>query len=96
MSEIGNYIIIAMFVQAVVQALKPVDEGTKRYTAPEIISILIGVIIAVAAGLNMLAGIVPDAPIVLEILFRVMTGVGIGRGPSFLHDLWGKLKTAGE
>ena len=58
----------------------------------EIVSMAIGIVIAVVAKINFLAGMVDVAQPVLLYLLYALTGVALGRGPSFVHDLWGKIR----
>ena len=52
----------------------------------------IGIVIAVIAKINFLAGVVDvTQPVLLYVLY-VLTGVALGRGPSFVHDLWIKVR----
>jgi hypothetical protein len=93
--EIINLVLVAMFIEAVVNALKPIWEPVdgKRLTVAELVSMGIGVVLAVAGRINMLQGFVQiDAPEWLQYLFYVMTGIALGRGPSFLYDLWTRIK----
>lgn len=91
--DLANLIILALFVEAIVQTVKPIwDKTAGKITAAEIVSMGIGIIIAVVAKINFLAGIVEiTQPLLLYLLYG-LTGVALGRGPSFVHDLWGKIK----
>ena len=91
--ELTNLILIALFVEAIVQQIKPLwDKAAGKITAAEIVSMGIGVLIAVVAKINFLAGVVDiTEPILLYALY-VLTGVALGRGPSFVHDLWVKIR----
>lgn len=96
--DIVNLVLIAMFIEAVVTAFKPLwePENGKRLSAAEIVSMSIGVLIAVASKINMLAAVVViQTPGWVEYLFYVMTGIALGRGPSFLYDLWKRIKNWG-
>ena len=88
--------VIALFIEAVIQIFKPVwDKSASPLTVPEWLSMLIGIFIAVAARINMLDGLIPVDNIVLVYLFYIFTGIALGRGPSFVHDLWQKLRAQG-
>ena len=95
--DLANLIILALFVEAIVQTVKPIwDKTAGKITAAEIVSMGIGIIIAVVAKINFLAGIVEiTQPLLLYLLYG-LTGVALGRGPSFVHDLWGKIKELRE
>lgn len=93
MNDILSMMVIALFIEAITQIFKPVwDKSAKPLTVPEWLSMLIGIFIAVAARINMLDGLVPTDNIVLVYMFYVFTGVALGRGPSFVHDLWSRIK----
>lgn len=96
MNEIFSMMVIALFIEAVIQIFKPVwDKSASPLTVPEWMSMLIGIFIAVAARINMLDGLIPVDNIVLVYLFYIFTGIALGRGPSFVHDLWQKLRAQG-
>ncbi len=91
--ELTDLILIALFVEAIVQTLKPLwDKSAGSITVAEVVSMCIGVAIAVIAKINFLAGLVDiTEPVLLYVLY-VLTGVALGRGPSFVHDLWIKIR----
>jgi len=91
--DLANLIILALFVEAIVQTLKPLwDKTAGKITVAEIVSMGIGVVIAVVAKINFLAGVIDvTQPVLLYVLY-VLTGVALGRGPSFVHDLWGRVR----
>jgi len=92
--NITDLIIIALFIEAIVNALKPIwDKSAKKLTAAEIVSMSIGVIFAVLAKINLLSDAVNITDPVLVYLLYVLTGVALGRGPSFIYDLWKKTRT---
>lgn len=93
--NIMNLILMSFFIEAVVSAIKPlwVVEG-ERMTPTEGVSILLGVALAVICKLDMVSVFVP-MPVAdwAYILFYVITGVALGRGPSFVFDLWKSIKS---
>lgn len=94
MMQITDIILIALFIEAVVNAIKPiwVKEGEK-FTVSEYVSIAMGILLAVSCKINMLAYVVEvNYPLWVEYIFYVLTGIAIGRGTNFLYDLWKKLK----
>jgi hypothetical protein len=93
--SLTDLILIALFVEAIVQQLKPLwDKTAPKITVAEIVSMCLGVLIAVVARINFLAGVVEiSQPVLLYVLY-VLTGVALGRGPSFVHDLWVKIKNS--
>ncbi len=94
MNEIVSMMVIALFIEAITQIFKPIwDKSASPLTIPEWLSMLIGIFVAVAAKINMLSGLVITDNIVLIYLFYIFTGIALGRGPSFVHDLWSKLRT---
>lgn len=94
-----NIIVLSLFVEAIVSAIKPVWTKGEGLSVTEIVSIMIGVVLAVALKINMLnliGDVTAGAPGWVEYVFYVMTGIAIGRGPSFVYDLWEALKNAGR
>lgn len=88
-----SIIVIALFIEAVVGALKPLWKADgKSMTVTEIVSICIGVLIAVLTKMDIVSHVcdysIWDMPKWGVYVFYVMTGIGIGRGPSFVYDLW--------
>ena len=91
--DLANLIILALFVEAIVQTMKPIwDKTAGKITVAEIVSMGIGIVIAVVAKINFLAGVVDVTQSVLLYMLYVLTGVALGRGPSFVHDLWVKIR----
>ena len=91
--DLANLIILALFVEAIVQTIKPIwDKTTGKITIAEIVSMCIGILIAIVAKINFLAGVIEIAQPALLYVLYALTGVALGRGPSFVHDLWGKIK----
>jgi len=92
--DLVNLIILALFVEAIVQTMKPIwDKTAGKITVAELVSMGIGIVIAVVAKINFLAGVVEiTQPVLLYVLYA-LTGVALGRGPSFVHDLWMKIRT---
>ena len=94
MMQFTDIILIALFIEAIVNALKPIwsKEGEKL-SVSEYVSMGMGVLLAVSCRINMLEWVVQvEYPIWVEYIFYVLTGIAIGRGTNFLYDLWGKLK----
>jgi len=87
--DFANLIILALFVEAIVQTMKPIwDKTAGKISVAEIVSMGIGIVIAVFAKINFLAGVVDiSEPVLLHVLYA-LTGIALGRGPSFVHDLW--------
>lgn len=94
MIQITDVILIALFIEAIVNAIKPIwTGGDQRLTITEYVSMGMGILLAVACKINMLAYVVEIAyPAWVEYIFYVLTGIAIGRGTNFLYDLWNKLK----
>lgn len=93
--EITDVILIALFIEAIVNAIKPIwTKGETQLTVSEYVSMGMGVLLAVTCKINMLAYVVEavDHPLWVEYIFYVLTGIAIGRGTNFLYDLWSKLK----
>ena len=93
--EITDAILIALFLEAIVNALKPIwTKGEPQLTVTEYVSMGVGVLLAVTCKINMLTWVmeVVDYPVWVEYIFYTLTGIAIGRGTNFLYDLWNKLK----
>ena len=92
--SISDMILIALFIEAIVNALKPIwEEGGQKLTASEYVSMGLGVIFAMFCKLNLLSGVVEaDYPAWMNYAFYALTGIAIGRGTNFLYDLWDRLK----
>ena len=93
--DLANLIILALFVEAIVQTMKPIwDKTAGKITTAEIVSMAIGVVIAVVAKINFLADVVDvTQPVLLYVLYA-LSGVALGRGPSFVHDLWVRIRSS--
>ncbi|MBQ8111380.1 MAG: hypothetical protein IJ124_14585 [Clostridia bacterium] len=97
-----NIIMLALFVEAIVSAIKPLwKDGGKGLSVTEIVSIVVGIVMAVALRIDLFRVLVEseviwDAPPWVDYVFYVMTGVAIGRGPSFIYDLWQEIKKWSE
>lgn len=97
-----NIIMLALFVEAIVSAIKPLwKDGGKGLSVTEIVSIVVGIVMAVALRIDLFrvlveSGEIWDAPPWVDYIFYVMTGVAIGRGPSFIYDLWQEIKKWSE
>lgn len=93
-TTISAVIAIALFIEALVQVIKPLyNKQTKRFSVPELISVIAGIIVAVIGKVNLLEGlIITDSIVGLYIIYG-LSGIALGRGPSFVHDLWKKIKT---
>lgn len=95
MMQITDVILIALFIEAVVNALKPIwSKDGEKLSISEYVSMGMGVLLAVACRINMLAYVVETVnyPAWVEYVFYALTGIAIGRGTNFIYDLWGKLK----
>ena len=95
---IVNILLLSVLIEAVVSAIKPLwSKDGERMSVAEIVSIVLGVILAVSLRLNMMEyvadwEIISHAPPFVEYIFYILTGIALGRGPSFLWDLWQKIK----
>lgn len=94
MIQITDVILIALFIEAIVNTLKPIwSPDAEKLAVSDYVSMAMGVLLAVTCKINMLAYVVEIAyPVWVEYIFYVLTGIAIGRGTNFLYDLWGKLK----
>lgn len=93
---VTNIIVISLFIEAIVQAVKPLwNAEAKKLSLPECLSMGVGILVAVLGKINLLDGlIVTNVPALIYTLY-VFSGIALGRGPSFIHDLWSKIKTFG-
>lgn len=94
MLPITDMMLIALFVEAVVNAVKPIwtREG-ERFTVAEYVSMGLGVLLAVVCKINMLDSVAAlEYPAFIAHVLYVLTGVAIGRGADFLYDLWKRLR----
>ena len=91
---ITSIITITLFLEAVIQAAKPIwNSEAKKLSLPESLSMAIGILVAVLGKINLLEGLITvGAPALLYVLY-VLSGIALGRGPSFIHDLWQKIRT---
>lgn len=91
--NLTDLILIALFIEAIVNVLKPIwDKSAGKITVAELVSMGVGVVIAIVAKLNFMAGVVSITEPVLLYLMYALTGVALGRGPSFVYDLWQKVR----
>ncbi len=91
--NLTDLILIALFIEAIVNVLKPLwDKSAGKITVAELVSMGVGVVIALVAKLNFMAGVVNITEPVLLYLMYALTGVALGRGPSFVYDLWQKIR----
>lgn len=92
--KLSALIAVALFIEALVQVIKPIyNEEAKKFSIPEIISVLSGIIIAVIGEVNLLEGLITTENIVALHILYALSGIALGRSPSFIHDLWTKIKT---
>lgn len=99
MENLITIIMIALFIEAIVEALKPLwsKNPESRMSVSELVSIGVGVFIAVVCKLNLLDLVVAFTyPAWMAYVFYGMTGVAIGRGTNFLFDLWERMKRIQE
>lgn len=94
MIQITDVILISLFIEAIVNALKPIwSAAGEKLSISEYVSMGMGILLAVACKINMLSYVVEISyPVWVEYIFYVLTGIAIGRGTNFLYDLWDKLK----
>lgn len=95
MMDITSIMLLALFVEAVIQVIKPLwDKTAGTISVTEIVSMALGAVFACVAKINMLDGLlVITQPWLLYVCY-VLSGIALGRGPSFVHDLWAKLRAA--
>ncbi len=91
-NSIIQMLVISVFIEAVVQVIKPMFKSNLKLAKWDFISIGLGVAIALSMELNLLEGIVEANNEITLFFFRLFSGVALGRGPSFIHDLWRRLR----
>lgn len=95
---IVNVLLLSILIEAVVSAIKPLwSKGSERMSVSEIVSIFLGIVLAVSCRLNVMEylaewEVIADAPPFVYYIFYILTGIALGRGPSFLWDLWQRLR----
>lgn len=95
-----NIILLSILIEAVVSAIKPLwSKDKERMSVAEIVSICLGIVLAVSCKLNVMDAVAEwkvmrDAPPFVYYIFYVLTGIALGRGPSFLWDLWQRIRKA--
>lgn len=95
MQNIAVLIMIALFIEAIVDAVKPVWTKEAPFGIAEYVSMGLGILIAVTCKFNMLELVVDTGfPVYVEYIFYVLTGIAIGRGTNFMYDLWDRIKNA--
>lgn len=93
-------IMLALFIEAIVSAIKPIwHDGGEKLSITEIVSICVGILVAVALKIDLFSAVAGldidfgwESPVWVDYMFYVMSGIAIGRGPSFIFDLWNSLK----
>lgn len=85
----------AVLIEAIVQLVKPLwgDAQIGKLTVTEIVSMALGVVVAVLAKLNIADALGIAQPALLYVMYA-FTGMAMGRGASFIHDLWMKLSVS--
>ena len=93
--NIVTIIVFAILIEAIIQLVKPLW-GVKligKLSITEAVSMALGVLIAVLGKLNVADVLNVMQPVVLNIMY-VFTGMAMGRGASFIHDLWLKISAS--
>ena len=99
-----NFLLIALLIEALVSVFKPIwsksEDGAKLSVA-EWVSMGLGVLLAVSCRWNIFAGLFEDGllagvPGWVLYIFYGLSGIALGRGPSFLHDLWKRIEALPE
>lgn len=87
--------LLALLIEALIQVIKPLWGATKigEMSLTEVISMLIGIGVAVVGKLNIMADFVQADSTFILYVFYIITGLAMGRGTSFVHDLWLKLRS---
>lgn len=89
-----NFFIIiagAVIAEALVQCLKATPISFKNGAWWEVVAAVVGILVSAMMHLNMIDLLMPTSGIA-QYGGIIATGILIGRGSSFVHDLIGKLK----
>lgn len=84
----------AILVESITNALKPIWDETKRgisYTA--VVPLMVGVIIALAADLDLFG--IFGLDITWPLVPQMLTGIVISRGANFVYDLISRVQNGG-
>lgn len=95
--DIMNILVLALMIEAVVSVLKPLWSDESRMSVAEMVSLGIGVLLAVTCRIDLMAYVTDwtltkNAPGWVQYVFYAMSGIALGRGPSFLWDLWQRIR----
>ena len=92
--DLASLLVLGIFIETVVQAIKPAwNSETKHFAYAEIVSMAVGILVGIVGQVNLLAGLInPDNVVALYLLYAV-SGLTLGRGSSFIFDLWEKVRT---
>ena len=97
MMEFISVILLVMFIECVIEAVKPIWTKGKGLSVTEYVSLIIGVMVAVVCKINMLKWFMePSWPMWMEYVFYAMTGVAMGRGTNFIYDMWKRMQQVSE
>lgn len=92
-NKLSAAISIALFIEALVQVIKPLyNKEAKKFSIPEIIAVISGIIVAVIGKVNLMEGLITTDNVVALYILYGLSGIALGRSPSFIHDLWTKVK----
>jgi hypothetical protein len=78
--------LVAFLVEALIQTLKPIYDKQNGFNIDKIISIIVGILVCVAARVDLFAelGFMVEIPY----LGYILTGVIASRGSNFVHDIF--------
>ena len=97
-NQFVGILILSLFVTAVVDCIKPLwSRNGAKVEVAEIVSMAVGVVIAVSCRINLLSYVTGEfleihGPVWVEYIFFAMTGLAMGRGASFVKDLWVRIQ----
>ena len=90
--NVVNVLVLSVFLEAVIQGLKPLWNPTaKKLCVNQVVSMVLGMLLAIVGKFNLLDGMLSTENAALQYVLCAMTGISIGRGPSFIHDLWDRI-----
>lgn len=83
---------LALLIEALIQAAKPIwNSEAKQISVPELLSMSAGILVAIIGQINLFEGLFTVTGWPRYILYA-LSGIGLGRGPSFVHDLWQRVR----
>jgi formate-dependent nitrite reductase membrane component NrfD len=81
----------AVLVEAIVTALKPIwDESKRQISFGAVMSLIVGLGIAFATGIDLCAA--AGFPVLVPVVPQLITGILISRGSNYIYDILSQIK----